>query len=708
MLERHADIGGKALKFPGPPSPGSVKPDPTVGLFFFTGKKGSPGVCGPVGNKGEYCIKVSCTIKSHKSRRAKEGGPAAGLYIMTGDERMLLEPHVDKSTVQLFGDSVSRVLNTNLPLSGALGLMYTMNSVQASGLTVKDKKAQVFDYVESLCDTMDTGKPVGLTPVKDRGDTTEEDQEMRNDEEADAAYKAKVLKDLKDLQKSVLYEQGVTNGMLGHTPKVVPPVNARLQRMTDETEKLTRGMSTVQANYAQLQAAFDETVLSHHSRLSSCEKKLGRVESNTQGNSSSMSKMQRSFETLLTSMESLAQQVRSVQQRQPAPLPPQASFPLVAPLIDMTPLQTQIDALQEELQRVQSRDGYIMLESGAIRFENQKELAKVVGNVHHDLAYLFAPDPSIMLQRVTRESITDEQVRSEQIHEQKTGLSDDLTKLMIAYRSVIPSIFVGGSDTKGSTTARMELNAVNTPTKWDSGNGNDGINNLLRKQLSRVKADMERSIDLRLVGHPELSSLAKGNVKRSYNFLQDLLRFMNEQYRELLVKCYGEGPYTKTQKGDIWDLMLLMFRVVWETLWETRQLAQFAYAEPTTASVVYLETALKTHMQMEVFIERGFIEHAGIFPKLTRHLFETTVSKERFDALVQRFEAVVTELNETKRKYDSLNSRLNALEGRGVGGGRGGGDDDAGAVRTSKNQRKKAKLAAAKAAAAKDGGEDSE
>eukprot|EP00984_Skeletonema_dohrnii_P030419 scaffold21882_cov157-Skeletonema_dohrnii-CCMP3373.AAC.1 len=140
-----------------------------------------------------------------------------------------------------------------------------------------------------------------------------------------------------------------------------------------------------------------------------------------------------------------------------------------------------------------------------------------------------------------------------------------------------------------------------------------------------------------------------------------------------------------------------MLRVVFETLWETRQLAQNAHVDPEAAVFLYLEATLKTHMQMEVFIERGFIEHPGIFPKLTRHLFESTVSKDSFDALKARFDALVTETNENKRKIDQLYTRLNALEGHGGGGG--GDDDDDAAGVLSKNQRKKARKAAARAAA---------
>ena len=253
--------------------------------------------------------------------------------------------------------------------------------------------------------------------------------------------------------------------------------------------------------------------------------------------------------------------------------------------------------------------------------------------------------------------VTDDEVRNQQIHESRTSMTDDETKFRASCSSIIPNLFFGVQDDTKPKIGRPELSAMKTFRMFDAGDGVHGIFNFVMKQLPRVKKDMDTTIGSLLAGHPELALIAKGNVRRSCTFIQDFFRFMRDQYNELLQKCYGEGPYTKAQKAEIWDLMLLMFRVVWDTLWETRQWAKSAHVKPGTALEVYLESCLKTHMQMEIFVERGFIEHSGIFPKLTRHLFETTVSKEAFDAVQATLDTLVVEHNELKRKYDRLSTR---------------------------------------------------
>lgn len=719
MLELHADLEEAAttLNF-NLKSTAGVKPDAIVGLFVYTGRQGEPFICGPIGKGAKFCVDPSCDVDSHKTKAKKNGLPPFGVYLMTDVHTILREPFLSIEKYQFFRRVLSNILNEDLPYAGAVGLIFALNSVFASGMPNKQKLAEASSYVESLVENMTSGKPRGLSPSKPVIETEDDVNSLLDDVEAEKAYKKKVmgeLEALQELKRSIRYEQGITNGLIGTPLQPELPINSRLDDLTSGTERLAQDLLSVKLDHSQLQTEFQSSLVTQDERHTNQDHRLIKVESSAQGAASNVTKLSKGLKKILTMVEQLAsnQKLRNgvdgfprsagpARQIEDASQPhSSSSAPSSAPAVDLTPLQKQLDDLAEALRAVQRRSDYISLESGTTEFYSRAELGTVFEGMGIkealEFIWLICSDPVNLIQRLMQDTVSGEQVRNEQIHEQKTGWSDNQTKFLIASRCIIPEIFAGGATSQSTATGRMELTAISTHLKFDGGNGNDGVYNFIKKQLNRVKGDLERLIDRNLAGHPELISLAKGNVKRSYTFVLDLLRFMNEQYSELLQKCYGEGPFTKAQKADIWDLMLLMFRVVWETLWETRQVAQNAHTDPSTAALVYLESALKTHMQMEIFMDKGFIEHSGIFPKLTRHLFESTVSKESFDSLKTRFDSVASELQETKRKLDRLETRLDAYI-RGGGGG-GGGDDDAGGnAGLSKTQRKKMRkaLAAAK------------
>ena len=712
MLEAHADRDdGTALNFNFKSTAG-VKPNAVVGLFVYTGRKGDPIVHGPIGKGDKYCIDPFCEFDSHKDKARKNGNLPPGVYLMIDEKRILREPSLSIEKYQFFRRVLSKILNEDLPYAGAVGLFFALNSVFASGMPTKQKLAEASSYVDSLVDNMASGKPLGLTPTKPVIETEDDVNSLLDDVEAEKTYRKRVMDDLealKEFTQSIKYEQGVTNGLLGTPLKAELPINSRLEDLTAGTERLSQELLSVQSDHSTLRNEFQSSLVTQDKRHGNHEQRLVTVESSTDGTASNVTKLSRGLKRMLEMVEQLANNKGPTQRNVDASQQQASSSSAhsTAPPVDLTPIQAQLDDLGEALRAVQRRSDFISLESGTTEFYSRAELETVFDGMGIEKAlefcWLICSDPVTLIQRLMQDTVSGEQVRNEQIHEQKTGLSDNQTKFLIAVRCIIPEIFAGVAG-RSTTTGRMELTAISTHQKFDAGNGNDGVYNFIKKQLHGVKADLERLIDRNLAGHPELINIAKGNLKRSYTFVLDLLRFMNEQNSELLQKCYGEGPYTKAQKGDIWDLMLLLFRVVWETLWETRQVAQNAHTDPPTAALVYLESALKTHMEMEIFINKGFIEHPGIFPKLTRHLFESTVSKESFDALKAKFDNVESELQENKRKLDRLENRLDAYI-RGGGGG-GGGDDDAGGNAVlSKTQRKKQRRALAAAKAQEDADE---
>ena len=723
----------KSLK-PSPDDGG--KAEAKVGLFVFTDKEDQLSLCGPIGKKGtEYCIKPYCSTKAHKDNRDKFPVPSTGLYVMHSHGKMLVQPYVPMKVVKFFLSSVNRVHHEEMTMSAALGFIHTMNKVYESGLDSDTKKEQVSFYVDSLMVNVEEGRPEGMsvTPVKSKSFSVSPLKKksgddllgLKTEEEELSGMETAVMEEINCLKKETAYQQCVTAGLIGD--HFGQPINVRIDGLTNEVEGISTSVVSLNRSHEEHKQKCKVSFEELKKQQGKQESRIGKVESNQQGTQQKYSKVEATFKTLLEAMEKLAKQQAAQAGASSTGGSSHGSVTNTTPTVDMTALEEEVEKLRtaqkeaasreestkkevEELKEAQAasdrRSGFISLEAGSIELESRADIRELVDGLPPNLAWLICCDPNSAIQRLIQDTVTDDEVRNQQIHESRTSMTDDETKFRASCSSIIPNCFFGVQDDTKPKIGRAELSAMKTFRMFDAGDGVHGIFNFVMKQLPRVKKDMDTTIGSLLAGHPELALIAKGNVRRSCTFIQDFFRFMRDQYNELLQKCYGEGPYTKAQKAEIWDLMLLMFRVVWDTLWETRQWAKSAHVKPATALEVYLESCLKTHMQMEIFIERGFIEHSGIFPKLTRHLFETTVSKEAFDALQTTLDTLVVEHNELKRKYDRLSTRITALEGRnGGGGGGGGGDDDAGGVKLSRSQRKKQRLALANAAKAD---EDSE
>jgi hypothetical protein len=306
-----------------------------------------------------------------------------------------------------------------------------------------------------------------------------------------------------------------------------------------------------------------------------------------------------------------------------------------------------------------------------------------------DTWHLIAADAVTILANIVSGVVDTMEVQQQELHAVKVKREASQTRFLGGAMSIYPAILVGKAKSD-STSSRVSLGAIASYSQFNKNNGFDGVAPYILKNLGKSGKLLELELMEAFRGLPEHQQLGKYLLAKSQDFVRNAFQFMETMRRELLTQGYGEGPYTATAEKEVWELCLLMLIVVFDVLWETRGEAAQAFQSPR-ANFVYLQAAMKTHMEMERFVKTSFSEHPAIMPKLQRYIFETFVSKSDFKALEGKHEKLETSVAGVKRDLSSIQSQWSA----GGGGGGGGAGGAAGALTPAQKRRLKKQMAKA-------------
>ena len=680
-------------------------------FIIYTGEDGGPVVyCGPVGNTGgKLCFDPNCEVGAHKKKARIQAAPEPGAYVLTDSPGVALSaPHVLYADVLMLQDVFEELKAAGRKLSKEhlIAIFQAMNTHCAAGTDITSIKEDLYAMMEALLGQNGVTATTGgvMSPMKPTvpglKTTGLDDSDLSSDEEEQLdsdVYRKQVLKDQENLKAGLRMIQGALGTPSGEVGQVFNWMDGTAATM----ESMLKSLKEHKQKHAESKANVEglQRVSENH------EQRLGTTEINVRSVCADVGTMQQNLGQVVTVVEELL--IGPPVQPGAAAPAPAGSAPAPAPTgpgfdttvgDDNQVTPAQFEDVLHQIDELQAAQCEIKLDGGALRFSGAREVQSLLQGTPENAPYVWH-DILSLLARIMGSSVGVDEVQLTDIHQAKTNRPHAYSVFISAAKSMLPAIFLGSAKTEAAMSTRPTLNAISSYNKFNKRDGIGGLGTYIRKRLPLTRKSLESEIEAVLRGHPEAITLAKTLVSKSCYFIVCFLDFLDNQRTELLTNCYGEGPYSKEAEQEVWELCLLLALVMFETLWVTRADAEHGYESPAEANFIYLMAALKTHMEMEAFIARGFKEHPNIMPKLFQHIFQSFVSRSAHRRLEEECQRMKEKVDSNKRSLDSLSTRVAALERRGGGDGGPGGP---GAPGLSASQKKKQKQEQAKARAAKE------
>ncbi len=471
----------------------------------------------------------------------------------------------------------------------------------------------------------------------------------------------------------------IMQGLVGN---MSAPVDSSITQRLKTLENDADDVEEVIKEQAKKIKSLEETARTREQTIQGLESRFDKLEKWAQGTEVKMSDSEGQISVMIQNVNAALDIVHELQAKVKSNMTMTVSA-------DTAKLEEEMKSLRADVDKVKDGNQEFELGGGSVSFGSSAELEIFAGEMPEGTWHQMAADPVTVLANIISGVMDTLEVQQQELHAAKVKREPSQTSFLGGAMSVYPSILVGTAKS-GPTSSRVTLGAIVTYPHFNKNNGFDGVAPYVLKNLGKSGKLKELELMEAFRDLPKHQQLGKYLLAKSQDFIRNAFQFMETMRKELLTQGYGEGPYTATAEKEVWELCLLMLIVVFDVLWETRGEAAQAYQSPR-ANFIYLQAALKTHMEMEKFIKTSFSEHPAIMPKLQRYIFETFVSKSDFNALREGHEELQVSVSGLKRDFHSMQSQMNA-SGGGGGGGAGGG---AGALTAAQKRKLKKQLAKA-------------
>lgn len=609
--------------------------------------------CGPVGNKGNKgCFNgENCEIPYHKKRAKTVEVPKPGGYIHCGVNTALMSPMLEMEIVENNQGLIDWLNDQEIDHVLMLTVVEALNRHHENGSSADVIYEDVMGLVEVITEsnTEDVIKggnnkspmPLIKSVKAELNSVDSVDSELDRDEEA-RAKNVRGVSEEHEVLRAVLRTHGA---ILGTPSGRGAPLFAEVDLLRKAVDDMVDGEEEVMKSLQDVRRSLKNTNV----RVTGVETGHGEL--------------QHLMNQLLDGWEKQRGNRNDFQSG-------------VIGRDEFTEVKTQLEQVRNELNNsdisltsdVVDAGGEIFTLGGGVHVLNEADLIRLNENVKGEFPVWY--DVVSVFGRFDKRVTEVETLQKSEIHEVKTGKTFETSLYKAAWRSVFPVQFFGNKsskseDSEDDNSTRPYFTAIKTYRLFNQRDGSKGVGPILRKRLKEVEPKLKKEIKLHLKGDPEAIALATYFLRQSCEYISAFLDFMDTQFDQLLRNCHGEPPHSKQTQQEVWDLVLLLITVMFETLWTTRSEAEAAYQDPDTAQITYLRTTVKTHIEMEKFIARDFVEHPDILPKLFRHIFESFVSRSDFDKLkeeVAEFKKEAAnlrlEMKSIKKSVDFVHSKL--------------------------------------------------
>jgi hypothetical protein len=207
-------------------------------------------------------------------------------------------------------------------------------------------------------------------------------------------------------------------------------------------------------------------------------------------------------------------------------------------------------------------------------------------------------------------------------------------RVSTAFATNFPDVFGTGGDLAGKTFG----NNMSTHEKWSAPNGRTGLVRIIRERVPKSCVAIQNSISQKLMGLPEVHSLAREMLAASRDFVLDLTRFVDDFYSEMSL-----APSMTTLEA--WDLTRTLLAEVLTELRETRNTVEHSR---DTEPLLTIWGALKTHEIMKRYKDKEFRDDPALTGILVRHILKRKTDSDGLESI--------------RAKITTLTNRLTAAE----------------------------------------------
>ena len=227
------------------------------------------------------------------------------------------------------------------------------------------------------------------------------------------------------------------------------------------------------------------------------------------------------------------------------------------------------------------------------------------------------------------------------------------SKIISSMQNLFPNLF-GKSGSDGMDTSKT-LPGLQTSDKWNSA-GVTGLQIQVERELPNVDLQFRNAISATFEDSPEARDLALELLYRSKKFALDLCNFMQRD-----VDFWKHKGYTKQ---SAWELTCLSVRRIFEDIHVVRVVGRDSrdLKNPSATATQILWATLRSHLVMDEYSRRNFVEHPSISAVIARHLASHHTRPD--DTLESKFRKLEEKVAKYTAKVDSIESRLVVLESK--------------------------------------------
>jgi len=227
------------------------------------------------------------------------------------------------------------------------------------------------------------------------------------------------------------------------------------------------------------------------------------------------------------------------------------------------------------------------------------------------------------------------------------------SKIISSMQNLFPNLF-GKSGSDGMDTSKT-LPGLQTSDKWNSA-GVTGLQIQVERELPNVDLQFRNAILATFEDSSEVRDLALELLYRSKKFALDLCNFMQRD-----VDFWKHKGYTKQ---SAWELTCLSVCRIFEDIHVVPVVGRDSrdLKNPSATATQILWATLRSHLVMDEYSRRNFVEHPSISAVIARHLASHHTRPD--DTLESKFRKLEEKVVKYTAKVDSIKSRLAVLESK--------------------------------------------
>jgi hypothetical protein len=227
------------------------------------------------------------------------------------------------------------------------------------------------------------------------------------------------------------------------------------------------------------------------------------------------------------------------------------------------------------------------------------------------------------------------------------------SKIISSMQNLFPNLF-GKSGADGMDTSKT-LPGLQNSEKWNS-DGVTGLQLQVERELPNVDLQFRNAIASTFEDYHEARDLALELLYRSKKFALDLCNFMTRD-----VDFWKHKGYSKK---SAWELTCLSVRRIFEDIHVVRVVGRDSrdLKNPALTATQIIWATLRSHLVMDEYSRRNFVEHPSISAVIARHLASHHIRPD--DTLEAKFRKLEETVSKVSARLDSVQSRLVILESR--------------------------------------------